>query len=132
MSNELMNTSAADKIGFITSMQTSSKRDKIVLAKALNAANPLRDKGNDVFEIVAIIQQQGIRAQSGTDCINTYLVQRDGTAYFSQSDGIKRSAQEIMGIFTPAEIAEGIKVFVAEKKLDNGRTLKVLDFVLDD
>lgn len=131
MSNELANTTNGT-VGFVSSMKIESKRDKIMLAKALNAAESLKDSGTEPFEIIALIQQPGVRAQSGTECINTYLVKRDGTAYFSQSDGIKRSAQEIMGIFTPEEIAEGLKVFVVSKPLDNGRTLKVLDFILED
>lgn len=131
MSNELSTTNNGN-IGFVSSMKVETKRDKIVLAKALNAAESMKDAGTEPFEIIALIQQPGKRSQSGEDCVNTYLVKRDGTALFSQSDGIKRSAQEIMGIFTPDEIAEGLTVFVAEKKLANGRTLKVLDFILDD
>ena len=130
MSNELSTTTNGN-IGFVSSMKVETKRDKIVLAKALNAAESMKDAGTEPFEIIALIQQPGKRSQSGEDCVNTYLVKRDGTALFSQSDGIKRSAQEIMGIFTPDEIAEGLMVFVAEKKLANGRTLKVLDFILD-
>lgn len=131
MSNEL-STTINGTVGFVSSMKVETKRDKIVLAKALNAAQSLRECGDAPFEIIALIQQPGVRSQSGTECINTYLVKRDGTAYFSQSDGIKRSAQEIMGIFTPDEIAEGIMVFVRSIPLDGGRNLKVLDFILDD
>lgn len=131
MSNELSTTTNGN-IGFVSSMKVETKRDKIILAKALNAAKSLRECGDEPFEIIALIQQKGIRAQSGTECVNTYLVKRDGTAFFSQSDGIKRSAQEIMGIFTPDEIAEGIMVFVRSIPLDGSRNLKVLDFVLED
>lgn len=129
MSNELSTTTNGN-IGFVSSMKVETKQDKIILAKALNAAESMKDAGAEPFEIIALIQQPGKRSQSGEDCTNTYLVKRDGTALFSQSDGIKRSAQEIMGIFTPDEIADGLFVFVAEKKLANGRTLKVLDFVI--
>lgn len=131
MSNELATTNNGN-VGFVSSMKVESKRDKIILAKALNAAKSLRECGEEPFEIIALIQQKGLRAQSGTECVNTYLVKRDGTAFFSQSDGIKRSAQEIMGIFTPDEIAEGIMVFVRSIPLDGGRNLKVLDFILED
>lgn len=131
MSNELATTNNSN-VGFVSSMKVESKRDKIILAKALNAAKSLRECGEEPFEIIALIQQKGIRAQSGTECVNTYLVKRDGTAFFSQSDGIKRSAQEIMGIFTPDEIAEGLMVFVRSIPLDGGRNLKVLDFILED
>ena len=131
MSNEL-STTTNGTVGFVSSRKVETKRDKIILAKALNAAKSLKECGDKPFEIIALIQQPGKRSQTGADCVNTYLVKRDGTAFFSQSDGIKRSAQEIMGIFTPDEIAEGLMVFVRSIPLDSDRNLKVLDFILED
>lgn len=129
MSNAIITTNSVDD--FFCTLAAESKRDKMVIAKAINSAEPLKDV-TDNFVIVGIMTTPGIRTQSETPCTNTYLIREDGTALFSQSDGIARGARTIRAIFTPAEIADGLMVFVREMKLANGRTMKTLDFVLDE
>ena len=116
--------------GYICTFDLTDKRNKLIVAKALNAATSLKDV-NEPFIIKGIITTPGNRSQSGAACVNTYLVRDDGSAYFSQSDGIARSAGYIVGIFTAEEIAEGLKVYVNSISLDGGRTLKTLDFILE-
>jgi len=129
MANEIMTTNSNDD--YFCTLAAETKRDKMVIAKALNAATSLKDAGDKPFVIVGLMTTKGIRTQSGTECTNTYLIKEDGSALFSQSDGIARGAQWIRTIFTPDEIAEGLTVFVKPINLDGGRTLKTLDFVLD-
>lgn len=129
MSNAIITTNSVDD--FFCTLAAESKRDKMIIAKAINNATSLKDV-DGVFVIVGIMTAPGIRTQSETPCTNTYLIREDGTALFSQSDGIARGVKTIRAIFTPAEIAEGLKVFVVETKRDNGRTMKTLDFVLDE
>lgn len=126
MTNELA-TVNNDK--FFCTLNADSKRDKLIILKALNAATSLKDVSG-TFKIVGIMTTAGTRPQTGGDCTNTYLILEDGSAYFSQSDGIARSAEWLHRIFTNEDIAEGIEVYVKPINLDGGRTLKTLDFVL--
>ena len=132
MSNDIVKQENAFNIpnGYICTFDLSDKRNKLIVAKALNAATSLKDV-NEPFVIKGIVTTPGTRSQSGSSCTNTYLIRDDGSAYFSQSDGIARSAGYIVGLFTADEIADGIKVFVNSISLDGGRTLKTLDFILE-
>lgn len=115
--------------GYICTLDLTETTNKMIVAKALNAATSLKDV-NEPFIIKGIVTTPGTRSQSNAACTNTYLIRDDGSAYFSQSDGIARSARCIAGLFTSEEIANGIKVFVNSISLDGGRTLKTLDFIL--
>ena len=128
MDNELMNTSNYGSQFFCT-LSADNKHEKLIILKALNAATSLNDV-DGTFTIIGIMTTPGKRPQTNTDCINTYLILEDGSAYFSQSDGIAKSALYINKIFTKEEIAEGLEVFVKPISLSGGRTLKTLDFVL--
>ena len=127
MTNEITNVTNNDD--YFCTLALDNKRDKLVILKALNAATSLNDV-TGTFTIVGIMTMSGKRPQTGADCINTYLILADGSAYFSQSDGIARSAKRLHSMFTNDDIAEGIEVFVKIIDLEGGRKLKTLDFVL--
>ena len=127
MSDEIMTTNATDD--YFCTLSIDNKRDKLIVLKALNAATSLTDV-EGTFTIIGIMTTSGKRPNTNADCINTYLILEDGSAYFSQSDGIAKSAKWIHKIFTDEQIAEGIEVFVKPISLSGGRTLKTLDFVL--
>lgn len=123
MANALSTTSNND---LIMTVSVDTIEGKLAVANAISAASPLKDM-TDEFFITDIIQTKGERAQSGEDCINTYLITSDGEALFSQSDGVARSAALIASLFE-GNFGEGVKTRTVEQKLDNGRTLRTLKF----
>lgn len=141
MSNELstvsINTTVADTVefdipnGYICTVDRSTREGVITVANALSDAQSLKDfcadDPNKHFTLKDIITTPGVRTRTGEVCTNTYLVLDDGNIYMSQSDGIKRSAQQIVGLFN-GDFGDGIEVSVVEKKLSNGNTIKTLHF----
>ena len=115
--------------GYKCTLDMTDKRNKLIVMKALNAATSLKDV-DGTFTINGIVTTPGIRSQSGAACTNVYLIKTDGSAYFSQSDGIARSVDWLCVLFTREEIADGIDICVKSIPLDNGRTLKTLEPVI--
>ena len=142
MSNELSTVSnttvaVADSVeldipnGYICTVDRSTREGVITVANALSDAQSLKDfcaeEMGRHFTVKDIITTPGVRARTGEVCTNTYLILADGSIYMSQSDGIKRSAQQIVGLFN-GDFGDGIEVSVVEKKLSNGNTMKTLHF----
>lgn len=131
MSNELMNINdtASDfniPNGHICTVDLNDARGKMVVAKALNAATSLSEHVGETLKVVDIVTTPGVRSQSNTACTNTYLVLPDGSALFSQSDGVARSAKILVGLWN-GDFGEGIDIVCKEVPLSGGRTLKTLD-----
>jgi hypothetical protein len=141
MSNEIVTTDTtavvADSIeldipnGYICTVDRSTRAGVITVANALSDAESLADYcGDDMgkhFTLTDVITTPGVRNRTGEDCTNTYLILSDGTILMSQSDGIKRSAQQIVGLFG-GDFGDGIEVSVSTKALKNGNTMKTLHF----
>ena len=131
MSNEIMvaNENNSDfniPSGHICTVDLQDARGKMIVAKALNAATSLSEHVGEVLTIVDIVTTPGNRAQSGDVCTNTYLIQPDGTALFSQSDGVARSAKILVGLWN-GDFGDGVQIACKEISLSGGRTLKTLD-----
>ena len=99
-------------------------------AKSLNAA---MEDGIDVFNVIGIMTEPGVRKSrdaNGVDtpCTNTTLVCEDGNAYFTQSEGIRKSADTLckLGVFESGE-AVAISVDVTKTRSDN--TIKSLRMI---
>lgn len=138
MSNELTTTTNATAItepdtelnipnGYICTVDRSTREGTIKVANALSDAESLADLGDAHFTLTDIITTPGVRTRTGEVCTNVYLVSDDGRIFMSQSDGIKRSAQQIVGLFN-GDFGEGIEVGVIAKQLKSGNTLKTLHF----
>lgn len=138
MSNELTTTTNATAIteldtefnipnGYICTVDRSTREGTIKVANALSDAESLADLGDAHFTLTDIITTPGVRTRTGEVCTNVYLVSNDGRIFMSQSDGIKRSAQQIVGLFN-GDFGEGIEVGVIAKQLKSGNTLKTLHF----
>ena len=91
--------------------------------RALNDAESLAESvpENATLEVVDFVVTPGVRrsriqGQPDTECLNVYILTRDGRAFMTQSDGIARSVQQIMALYpeSPRNL-EG-----------NGNTLKTL------
>ena len=99
-------------------------------AKSLNAAT---EAGVDVFNVIGIMTEPGVRKSrdaNGVDtpCTNTTLVCEDGNAYFTQSEGIRKSADMLckLGVF---EAGEAVALSVDVIKTGSGNTIKSLRMI---
>lgn len=99
-------------------------------AKSLNAA---MEDGVDVFNVIGIMTAPGVRKSrdaNGVDtpCTNTMLVCEDGNAYFTQSEGIRKSADLLykLGVF---DSGEAIALSVDVTKTRSGNTIKSLRMI---
>lgn len=112
---------------------TPTKDNVKIIANAVNTAKSLNDaeeSGKTEFAVIGIIAEPGIRrardkGASDAPCTNTTLVCEDGTAYFTQSEGIRKSADVLvkLGVF---EAGEAVALAVDSTKLPNGNTVKSL------
>lgn len=140
MSNELANVENTTDLansdtvelnipnGYICTVDRTTREGIIKVANALSDAASLNEIGDKHFNLVDVITTPGVRNRTGEVCTNTYLIDSDGNIYMTQSDGLKRSAQQIVGLFNGDFGDDGIEVAVIEKKLNNGNTLKTLHF----
>ena len=129
--NELANTDAVEfniPSGYICTVDRTTREGTIKVANALSDAVSLKEIGDTHFNLVDVLTTPGVRSRTGEVCTNTYLIDSADNMYMSQSDGIKRSAQQIVGLFNGDFGEDGIEVAVIEKKLNNGNTLKTLHF----
>jgi len=136
MSTEITTVSAAaaeTNERFRNTLNLTTVEGKKATVNALNNAMSLNDYNDTPLTIVDIITSPGVRkgrnGQADTPCQNTYLIDVEGRAYFTQSDGIARSANAILTMFDVAEIHSGIPMKVSAAKLANGNTIKSLELL---
>lgn len=116
---------AANAANAINTISIDSVEGKLKLANAINASVSLNDHIDEYFTLTDIVMVPGVRAINDTACMNTYLCTSDGEVFFSQSDGIARSARFFAEIFN-GDFGDGIVVKCVSEKLAGGRTLKKL------
>lgn len=120
---------APEKQGNIVEMSNFGDTvSKSVVFNAFNAALSLSKEAPDTIALAGIICTEGVAAVTKLPCINTYLIDRSGQAYFTQSAGIARSAKQILDIW--GNEVDGLVVRVIEQPWGEGRTMKRLQ-VLD-
>lgn len=136
MTNEITAVSAAaaeTNERFRNTLDLATIEGKKATVNALNNAVSLNDYNDTPITIVDIITCPGVRkgrnGQLDTPCQNTYLIDNEGRAYFTQSDGIARSANAILATYKVAEIHAGIAMKVSSTKLANGNTIKSLELL---
>ena len=113
--------------GFICTLDHTTTEGKVAIAKALNGSEPLKDHMNEVLHLAGVITTPGVRAQSGANCTNNYLVLDNGTVLFSQSDGVTRSLKVIAALWG-GDLHDGktVDVKCISQNLNNGNTLKTI------
>lgn len=116
-----------------SSIKPTDTATKKLVVNAMNNADSLADHADEVINVIGVFTKPGIRRardKNGADtpCTNTTLVCEDGTAYFSQSEGVRNAADNFMaaGLFDEGEIVP-MKLVVS--KLPNGNTRKTLVLV---
>lgn len=113
-----------------SSIQATDKDTKKLVVNAMNNAESLSDHEGETLEVIGVFTKPGIRRardKNGADtpCTNTTLVCADGTAYFSQSEGVRNAADNFMaaGLFDEGEV---VPMKLVSSKLPNGNTRKTL------
>lgn len=120
----------------------SSAADKARVFNATSGAISLSNAAKDpdfVIDVVDIFQTQGVRKSRNpmlpdTPCVNTYLLTVDGETYMSQSDGIARSAIDLVSEHMFPDCGKSsedgcLHLGVKTKVLENGNTVKSLMIV---
>lgn len=118
-----------------STVKTNDVDGAIKAFNALNNAVSLNSYGDTPIKACDFMQVKGVRnGRSGapdTECVNTYIIDTEGTAYFTQSSGIASSVSNIITLFGDY-LADGnvltVQVVVMENKA-TGNTLKTLRVV---
>lgn len=137
MSNELAISNSGENTAINTFAGTEmDNKTKLVVANALNAALSLKNFEGEVLKIKHVFTLPGERVSRETGelipCMNTYLIDCENKAYFSQSMGIYRSVKSISALFPNwGENTENgyIEVKVVSQTLPNGNQLKTLSTI---
>lgn len=116
-----------------SSINATDTDTKKLVVNAMNNAESLADYEGKTLNVIGVFTKPGIRRsrdKNGVDapCTNTTLVCEDGTAYFSQSEGVRNAADNFMaaGLFDEGEV---VPMKLVSSKLPNGNTRKTLVLV---
>lgn len=104
-----------------------------LVVNAMNSAESLSDHEGETLGVIGVFTKPGVRRardKNGVDtpCTNTTLVCSDGSAYFSQSEGVRNAADNFMAaqLFEDGEV---VPMKLVSSKLPNGNTRKTLVLV---
>lgn len=116
-----------------SSIKATDAATKKLVVNAMNNAESLSDHEGETLDVIGVFTKPGIRRardKNGVDtpCTNTTLICEDGTAYFSQSEGVRNAADNFMaaGLFDEGGI---VPMKLVSFKLPNGNTRKTLVLV---
>lgn len=116
-----------------SSIKATDTAAKKLVVNAMNNAESLSVHEGEILNVIGVFTKPGIRRardKNGVDtpCTNTTLVCEDGTAYFSQSEGVRNAADNFMaaGLFDEGDI---VPMKLVASKLPNGNTRKTLVLV---
>ena len=121
--------------GFVNTCDLTTRQGKLTVIKAVNNAQSLAGvPEGTVIDVCDIVTKPGVRKARdprlpNTPCINTYLIDTEGNAYMSQSDGIAQSAEFIVANFPDMGKSEPegcVPLYVKVTSLPNGNTVKAL------
>lgn len=115
---------------------TPTKDTIKIIANAANSAKSLNaaiEGGIDVFNVIGVMTEPGVRRSRDANvadapCTNTTLVCEDGNAYFTQSEGIRKSVDTLckLGVFASGEV---VALSVDVTKTGSGNTIKSLRMI---
>lgn len=115
--------------GYICTVDISTIEGKMAVMNALNGADSLSKHVGETLIVKDVVTTRGTRSRSGEECINTHLILADGSALFSQSDGVQRAVVSLVALFTVngvCDFGDGVAIKCVEQQLNNGNTLKTL------
>lgn len=116
-----------------SSIKPSDTDTRKLVVNAMNNSTSLSEMEGKVLDVIGVFTKPGVRRsreKNGTDqpCTNTTLVCSDGTAYFSQSEGVRNAVDNFMAADLFAE-GEVVQMKLVSSKLPNGNTRKTLVLV---
>lgn len=102
--------------------------NRVRMFNARNSAMSLKNLGDTPIDIVDVMTQIGARARSGNPCQNTYIFTADGQVYFTQSNGLGKTINEVVdmvsGDFKTNTTNGYVKAQIKETPLSGGRSYK--------
>lgn len=102
--------------------------NRVRMFNARNSAMSLKNLGDTPIDIVDVMTQIGTRTRSGNPCQNTYIFAADGQVYFTQSNGLGKTINELVdmvgGDFKTNTTNGYVKVQIKETSLSGDRTYK--------
>ena len=116
-----------------SSIKPTDAATRKLVVNAMNNAESLADHEGEVLNVIGVFTKPGIRRardKNSVDmpCTNTTFVCEDGTAYFSQSEGVRNAADNFMaaGLFDDGEV---VSMKLVSTVLPNKNTRKTLVLV---
>lgn len=116
-----------------STIQISDSETRKLVVNAMNNADSLSKHEGEILNVIGAFTKPGIRRardKNAVDmpCTNTTLVCDDGTAYFSQSEGVRNAVDNFIaaGLF---EDGEAIPMKLISDTMPNGNTRKTLVLV---
>lgn len=116
-----------------SSIKPTDAATRKLIVNAMNNAESLSDHEGETLNVIGVFTKPGIRRardKNAVDmpCTNTTIVCEDGTAYFSQSEGVRNAADNFMaaGLFDDGEI---VPMKLISTVLPNKNTRKTLVLV---
>ena len=102
--------------------------NRVRMFNARNSATSLKNLGDTPIDIVDVMTQIGMRTRSGNPCQNTYIFTADGQVYFTQSNGLGKTINELVdmveGDFKTNTTNGYVKVQIKETSLSEDRSYK--------
>lgn len=102
--------------------------NRVRMFNARNSATTLKNLGDTPIDIVDVMTQIGVRTRSGNPCQNTYIFTADGQVYFTQSNGLGKTINELVdmveGDFKTNTTNGYVKVQIKETSLSGDRSYK--------
>lgn len=102
--------------------------NRVRMFNARNSATSLKNLGDTPIDIVDVMTQIGVRTRSGNPCQNTYIFTADGQVYFTQSNGLGKTINEVVdmvsGDFKTNTTNGYVKAQIKEMSLSGGRSYK--------
>lgn len=107
--------------------------NRVRMFNARNSATSLKNLGDTPIDIVDVMTQIGVRTRSGNPCQNTYIFTADGQVYFTQSNGLGKTINEVVDMVSgdfKANTTNGyVKVQIKETPLSGGRSYKLFQLL---
>lgn len=102
--------------------------NRVRMFNARNSATSLKSLGDTPIDIVDVMTEIGVRTRSGNPCQNTYIFTADGQVYFTQSNGLGKTINELVdmveGDFKTNTTNGYVKVRIKETSLSGDRSYK--------
>lgn len=102
--------------------------NRVRMFNARNSATSMKNLGDTPIDIVDVMTQIGTRTRSGNPCQNTYIFAEDGQVYFTQSNGLGKTINELVDMVAgdfKANTTNGyVKVQIKEMPLSGDRSYK--------